>query len=126
MTPPTRIQRRRTKGFKLQEQSPDGRPVVSVTRPGEWGNPFEVGIFYKIGDGACRGEMGYIMCREEKYANPSYKKIETVEQAVQAHREYLEKYPPKNIGELRGKHLACFCKIGEPCHADTLLKLSNQ
>lgn len=33
MTAPTRIQRRRTKGFDLQAQSPDGRPVVYVGRP---------------------------------------------------------------------------------------------
>jgi hypothetical protein len=26
---------------------------------------------------------------------------------------------------LRGKNLACYCKIGAPCHADILLKLVN-
>lgn len=41
MTPPIRIQRRRAKGFNLQAQSPDGRQVISVTRPGKWGNPFK-------------------------------------------------------------------------------------
>lgn len=42
MNQPIRIQRRRTAGFRLQEQSPDGRPVVSVCRPGRWGNEFRV------------------------------------------------------------------------------------
>lgn len=28
-------------------------------------------------------------------------------------------------GELRGKDLACWCKIGEPCHADVLLEIAN-
>ncbi len=27
--------------------------------------------------------------------------------------------------ELRGKNLACWCKTGEPCHADVLLELAN-
>jgi hypothetical protein len=27
--------------------------------------------------------------------------------------------------ELRGKNLACWCKPGEPCHADVLLELAN-
>jgi hypothetical protein len=27
--------------------------------------------------------------------------------------------------ELRGKDLACWCKPGEPCHADVLLELAN-
>jgi len=31
-----------------------------------------------------------------------------------------------NLEELRGKNLACFCKIGEPCHADVLLKIANE
>ncbi|MCX7008873.1 MAG: DUF4326 domain-containing protein, partial [Kiritimatiellaeota bacterium] len=27
--------------------------------------------------------------------------------------------------DLRGKHLACWCRIGTPCHADVLLKIAN-
>lgn len=30
------------------------------------------------------------------------------------------------LDELRGKNLACWCKAGEPCHADVLLELANQ
>lgn len=26
---------------------------------------------------------------------------------------------------LRGKNIACWCKLGEPCHADVLLRLAN-
>jgi Domain of unknown function (DUF4326) len=39
---------------------------------------------------------------------------------------------PKNtvygghVQALRGKHLACWCPIGSPCHADVLLKLANE
>jgi len=37
--------------------------------------------------------------------------------------------PPPTIdairAELRGKNLACFCKLDEPCHADVLLDLAN-
>jgi hypothetical protein len=29
------------------------------------------------------------------------------------------------IAPLRGKNLACWCKPGEPCHADVLLELAN-
>jgi hypothetical protein len=32
----------------------------------------------------------------------------------------------EDLSELRGKNLACFCKIGEPCHADVLLELANK
>jgi hypothetical protein len=28
--------------------------------------------------------------------------------------------------ELRGKNLCCWCGLGEPCHADILLKIANE
>jgi len=31
-----------------------------------------------------------------------------------------------NIEEIRGKDLACWCKIGKPCHADILLEIANE
>jgi hypothetical protein len=27
--------------------------------------------------------------------------------------------------ELRGKNLACFCPLDQPCHADVLLEIAN-
>jgi hypothetical protein len=51
------------------------------------------------------------------------------------HAMYVEKenwrkrlgypHPMDALGELRGKNLACWCKPGEPCHADVLLELAN-
>jgi hypothetical protein len=32
----------------------------------------------------------------------------------------------KDLSELRGKNLACYCPIGQPCHADLLVKLANK
>jgi hypothetical protein len=29
------------------------------------------------------------------------------------------------IRELRGKDLLCWCPIGQPCHADVLLRIAN-
>jgi hypothetical protein len=35
-------------------------------------------------------------------------------------------YPhAKNIGELTGRDLACWCPLDQPCHADVLLELAN-
>jgi hypothetical protein len=28
--------------------------------------------------------------------------------------------------ELRGKNLACFCPLDQPCHADVLLEIANR
>lgn len=30
------------------------------------------------------------------------------------------------VSNLRGKNLACWCKPGEPCHADVLLEIANR
>lgn len=31
----------------------------------------------------------------------------------------------RNIGQLRGHDLACWCPLDQPCHADVLLELAN-
>ncbi len=34
--------------------------------------------------------------------------------------------PPAISAQLRGKDLACWCRLdGRPCHADVLLRLAN-
>jgi len=32
---------------------------------------------------------------------------------------------PFDVNELRGKNLACWCRLDQPCHADVLLELAN-
>ncbi len=96
---PERIQRKRTKGWRMPENA------VYVGRPTKWGNPFAVGDF-GIPDRAA---------------------------AVERFREWLDgrvvgPTPPtaRQIAELRGKYLACWCPLdGAPCHADVLLELAN-
>lgn len=50
--------------------------------------------------------------------------------AVEAFRHWI--YAPEQAAlrerirrELKGLHLACFCPLGEPCHADVLLTIAN-
>jgi hypothetical protein len=31
----------------------------------------------------------------------------------------------RSLGELRGKNLACWCPLDQPCHADVLLEIAN-
>jgi hypothetical protein len=33
---------------------------------------------------------------------------------------------PDMLAPLRGKNLACFCALDQPCHADVLLRLANR
>jgi hypothetical protein len=74
--------------------------AVAVTRgPGrKWGNPF------LVGDGLTAREA---IDRFRAYAiNKS-----------SFERDWLE--------PLRGKSLACWCQLDQPCHADVLLELAN-
>ena len=57
----------------------------------------------------------------------------TASDVVDLFRRFMDAYkaadPAKHesfIAPLRGKNLACWCKIGSQCHADVLLKIANQ
>lgn len=52
----------------------------------------------------------------------------TVEVAAATSPEVAAPVPPtidQIQEELRGKNLACWCPLDQPCHADVLLELAN-
>lgn len=118
MEHPKRIQRKRTKGWKIPENT------VSVTRPGKWGNPFRVGM--DISDCA------FVVVKNAELNDDEQEKgVVTAEVAVRFYRIWLSKHIgsyiyESAIKELRGKNLACWCKEGEPCHGDVLLEIANR
>lgn len=114
---PLRIQRKRTRGWKMPENT------INVTRPGKWGNPFVVGDFVKIWGN--REVKGYLKTTKE-YATAGYVELKSIHDVLQAYEKYMRLGVPKDFSEIKGKDLACWCKIGEPCHADILLKIANQ
>lgn len=101
MSRPIRIQLSRAKGWRMPQNT------VTVARPTCWGNPWKI------------GEDG----------------ITTRGQAVSIFRRYLLGAPmdgparmsaiKRRLPELRGKNLACWCPLDQPCHADVLLELAN-
>ena len=115
-----RIQRKRTKGWRM----PDG--AVYVGRPTKWGNPFSIGGYFTVGNG--RGKIGFawLQALSFEYADSNFALIETAKQAVDYYRRYVTNYPPRDIKELRGKDLACWCALDQPCHADVLLEIANE
>lgn len=98
---PQRVQRKRTKGWRMPPNT------VSVTRPGRWGNPWKVG--------QVRGYIGDVP------------QIATAEDCVELFRCYaMDPDEPMDVSPLRGKNLACWCAIGQPCHGDVLLEIANR
>jgi len=82
--------------------------TVYVGRPTKWGNPWMIG--QQVGPATPP------MSREEAVEN--YRKW------VLANRQGPERYRLP-LEQLRGKNLACFCPLDQPCHADVLLEIAN-
>lgn len=98
MTRPSRIQIKRTKGWRLPENA------VGVGRPSVYGNKYRVGIDGDAAECVAKFRANW----ERALAHPL---------GGLAVRPMLDK--------LRGKNLACWCALDQPCHADVLLELAN-
>lgn len=116
---PDRIQRRRVKGWRM----PDG--AVYVGRGTRWGNPFAVGYQCSFG-----GAMHLAV--EDIFAtlgSPRGRaRVPDAATATAWFRELMLAHPymvERARRELRGKPLACWCRLDQPCHADVLLELAN-
>lgn len=101
MSAPHRVQRKRERGWKMPPNT------VYVGRPTRWGNPFKVDSYmtpmctltqYRLWLAGKKGTGGGGLRRL----------------AVLSH-----------VAELRGKNLACWCPLDQPCHADVLLEIAN-
>ena len=103
MTTPKRIQRKRTKGWRM----PEG--VVNVTRPYKWSNPFRIG-------------------ETVEYPRDGIKVTITRPLAIQLFRAYVLEHGWEDQirHELDGRDLMCWCASDQQCHADVLLELANQ
>lgn len=95
---------------KLSRQRGWGMPpnTVVVARPSKWGNPIRV-----VPAGVTT--LGTVT---------------TNAAAVAGYREYLKTREGQFVCEaarrvLRGKNLACWCGLDEPCHANVLLEVAN-
>ncbi|HJR25679.1 MAG TPA: DUF4326 domain-containing protein [Acidimicrobiales bacterium] len=98
---PSRVQLRRAKGWR----KPEG--AIVVARPSRWGNPFAIGA-----------------------PHPDHGRPMTREDTIALHRAHVGRggageLHAAELAQLRGHDLACWCRLDEACHADTLLGLAN-
>lgn len=115
---PVRVQLSRARGWRMPPNT------VKVSRPTVWGNPFVAvdGVVY-----ANPLQVHFIVTvtNDAAKAYELWLRGELIQaEALAMYRnmraEVLARFP-----ELRGKNLACWCKPGEPCHADVLLRMAN-
>ena len=95
---PVRVQLQRTKGWRMPPNT------VKVDRSTPWGNIYS------------SGQYRYCSATDAVSAF-AFRLKENMHQDA--------RYINANIGLLRGKNLACWCKPGAPCHADILLEIAN-
>lgn len=117
---PVRVQLSRAKGWKMPPNT------VKVDRSTRWGNPYVVGEAVDLKQ----------VRRWGWHLSPAGKMIicESVEESVRRFTHCLamdQAFHPFVRETLRGKNLACWCKLprpGEPdvCHAAVLLELANK
>lgn len=108
---PERIQRRRTRGWRLP---PGARIVDRTTR---FGNPFPVT------DAAAAGVENPHLTVVEWHAE--WLAGDGPDVFTAGARRFSRSWVLSHLHELRGLDLACPCPLGTPCHADTLLTLAN-
>lgn len=83
--------------------------TMKVDRSTRWGNPFRVGML-GVPDNATAVQL--FRCALARQDLPD------------DHARFV--FTPERLrADLAGKNLACWCKPGEPCHADILLELAN-
>ncbi|MEO3856176.1 DUF4326 domain-containing protein [Acrocarpospora sp. B8E8] len=114
---PQRIQRKRTKGFRL----PEG--CVYVGRPSVFGNPFAPAV---IPGWATHSrelaveDFGNWLAHPDVFSRNTSGGFATKPESVDARDRLLAALP-----QLVGHDLACWCHLSQPCHADVLLSLAN-
>lgn len=143
---PQRIQRKRTKGWRM----PEG--AVYVGRPSRWGNPFQDGpsslarmpaIHHPEHAWEYEGRISAAGMRHDYHHGDGHVTVVHVRrmtptELVECFRAYLAgggwplDWAPRSQptvddirSSLHGRDLACWCPLDQPCHADVLLELAN-
>lgn len=114
MSEPRRIQLSRKKGWRMPENT------VKVDRSTKWGNPF-----VKHGDGyAMDAQMAVALFTQMLREHGTWSPIPLPWPKGKIPREWTTSDDVRQ--ELRGKNLACWCALDQPCHADVLLEVANK
>jgi hypothetical protein len=99
----------------------DAENTVYVGRPTKWGDPFKATRVVSLVLDHTELPDGSLL------STPRPGERETVAGAVNAYETELigeVEMEGLRFDELSGKNFACWCQIGQPCHADVLLSLS--
>lgn len=116
MIGPKRIQLSRRKGWRMPPNT------VNVARPGPFGNPWTIKGARAVGYlGADAKIAAYcVSLYRDWLASPPRSLTQMLYRGEEKRAAIFQGLPG-----LRGKNLACWCPLDQPCHADVLLDLAN-
>lgn len=110
---PVRVQRRRVKGWRLPPNT------VCVDRSTRFGNPFRV-TYDRVNRWCVVTTEKRWYCSSERVARRfsvwKFRRWASNPNSTVRH----------HMDELRGKNVACFCRLDRPCHGDVLLEIANR
>jgi hypothetical protein len=123
MSAPERIQLRRTPGWRKPSNT------VVVARPSRWGNPARFAQHTRGRWLVTAPWLGEPIEAHDKSA-ARRASVETFRSHLGSRRSNVPDptgYPSdaEIHSALAGRHLACWCPLHEPCHADVLLEVAN-
>ena len=102
---PIRIQRKRTRGWKMPENT------IYIGRPTKYANPF------KLADFRISNDEGDVVAKA------------WVMRGFGEHLTCMQDFEPEKyaaiLSELHGKNVCCWCSLDENCHGDAWLELAN-
>lgn len=106
---PIRMQRKRSKGWRLPANT------VCVTRGTRFGNPFAVGTtqMHPL------QHLGMILVRDNQHATVLFQNWLLLSKDGQKMAALIRR-------ELQGKNVACFCSPDDYCHGDEILRVANE
>jgi hypothetical protein len=117
---PERVQMSRQHPWRAEH--PD---AVIVARPSKWGNPFQVGEMVTIN--TMRDLSVIEMTRQMAvacYRDVMRTRLQRDPADMPEDAAWVQQWHD-DLAALRGRDLACWCPLDQPCHADVLLELAN-
>lgn len=100
---PTRIQRKRTKGYRLPPNT------LCCTRPGKWGNPFETAEEFRTGMQDASESFWPVAPHPRGMSGEVFMRLLHIHNYLEDLRQF--------------DHLACWCPLDADCHVDVLIEL---
>ncbi|AMQ67030.1 hypothetical protein SEA_BIPPER_95 [Mycobacterium phage Bipper] len=98
--------------------------AVYVGRPTKWGNPWRITPETNHAMPFGRGAVVHHITEDAILGH--FAAADAAHWAVQAYRRDLtDELVAAARAELRGRDLACWCRLDQPCHGDVLLAIAN-